>query len=294
MVSEVNPEALDGHKGIVANPNCTTMQTVVALGPILHGAGIERIVMSSYQAVSGPASARSRSFTTRRRRRSARRRCRGPRSIRTRSRSTCCRRSRPSRTATTTRPRSASACARRARSSAATTSACRPPARACRSSRAIRCRERADARAALAAGVPRAALRRAGLTVIDDPGNGLYPTALDAAGRDDVLVGRIRRDPSHDRCLNLWIVGNNLRKGAATNAVQVAELLNVRGLCAPPAPAARRAGGPCPRRRRPGAPSAPAPAATRRRACEDAARVCADGLDAIPSSRAISLFVQPS
>jgi aspartate-semialdehyde dehydrogenase len=45
-----------------------------------------------------------------------------------------------------------------------------------------------------------------------------------------VLVGRIRRDPSHERCLNLWIVGNNLRKGAATNAVQVAELLHVRGL----------------------------------------------------------------
>jgi aspartate-semialdehyde dehydrogenase len=53
VVSEVNPDALDGHKGIVANPNCTTMQTVVALGPILRHAGIERIVMSSYQAVSG-------------------------------------------------------------------------------------------------------------------------------------------------------------------------------------------------------------------------------------------------
>ena len=69
-----------------------------------------------------------------------------------------------------------------------------------------------------------------GVTVVDDPANGLYPLALDAAGRDDVLVGRIRRDPSHERCLNLWIVGDNLRKGAATNAVQVAELLNVRGL----------------------------------------------------------------
>src|SRR5918998_428848 len=53
VVSEVNPEALAGHKGIVANPNCTTMQTVVALGPILKHAGIERVVMSSYQAVSG-------------------------------------------------------------------------------------------------------------------------------------------------------------------------------------------------------------------------------------------------
>jgi aspartate-semialdehyde dehydrogenase len=70
----------------------------------------------------------------------------------------------------------------------------------------------------------------AGVTVLDDPGNGLYPTAIDVAGRDDVLVGRVRRDPSHERCLNLWIVGDNLRKGAATNAVQIAELLNVRGL----------------------------------------------------------------
>jgi aspartate-semialdehyde dehydrogenase len=69
-----------------------------------------------------------------------------------------------------------------------------------------------------------------GVVVVDDPANALYPTAIDVAGRDDVLVGRIRRDPSHERCLNLWIVGNNLRKGAATNAVQVAELLNVRGL----------------------------------------------------------------
>ncbi len=69
-----------------------------------------------------------------------------------------------------------------------------------------------------------------GLSVIDAPGEGLYPTAVDAAGQDDVLVGRIRRDPSHERCLNLWVVGDNLRKGAALNAVQVAELLVERGL----------------------------------------------------------------
>ena len=62
--------------------------------------------------------------------------------------------------------------------------------------------------------------------------------ATDAAGRDEVLVGRIRRDPSHERCLNLWIVGDNLRKGAATNAVQVAELLAERDLIRVPAGAA--------------------------------------------------------
>jgi aspartate-semialdehyde dehydrogenase len=69
-----------------------------------------------------------------------------------------------------------------------------------------------------------------GVVVIDSPADGLYPTAIDAAGSDEVLVGRIRRDPSHERTLNLWIVGDNLRKGAATNAVQVAELLVERGL----------------------------------------------------------------
>jgi aspartate-semialdehyde dehydrogenase len=69
-----------------------------------------------------------------------------------------------------------------------------------------------------------------GLAVLDDPAHGVYPLALDAAGRDEVLVGRIRQDPSHERCLNLWIVGDNLRKGAATNAVQLAELLIERGL----------------------------------------------------------------
>ena len=53
VVSEVNPDALESHRGIVANPNCTTMQMVMALGPILATVGIERVVMSSYQAVSG-------------------------------------------------------------------------------------------------------------------------------------------------------------------------------------------------------------------------------------------------
>ena len=56
------------------------------------------------------------------------------------------------------------------------------------------------------------------------------PTPLRAAGRDEVFVGRIRRDESHPRGLSLWIVSDNLRKGAATNAVQIAEVLVERGL----------------------------------------------------------------
>jgi aspartate-semialdehyde dehydrogenase len=77
-----------------------------------------------------------------------------------------------------------------------------------------------------------------GVLVADSPADGVYPLASEAAGRDEVLVGRIREDPSREGCLNLWIVGDNLRKGAATNAVQVAELLVERNLVGVPQGAA--------------------------------------------------------
>ena len=69
-----------------------------------------------------------------------------------------------------------------------------------------------------------------GVRVVDDPAAAAYPTASGAAGTDDVLVGRIRRDASRRNGLALWIVADNLRKGAATNGVQIAELLVARGL----------------------------------------------------------------
>lgn len=64
-----------------------------------------------------------------------------------------------------------------------------------------------------------------GLVVVDDPANLKYPMPMDAHQRDEVFVGRIRRDESQDKTLNLWVVADNLRKGAATNAVQIAEYL---------------------------------------------------------------------
>jgi aspartate-semialdehyde dehydrogenase len=69
-----------------------------------------------------------------------------------------------------------------------------------------------------------------GVRVVDDPVGGVYPLAIDAEGIDEVLVGRVRRDPSNDRTLNMWVVADNLRKGAALNAVQLAELLHERDL----------------------------------------------------------------
>jgi aspartate-semialdehyde dehydrogenase len=231
VVSEVNPDALDGHKGIVANPNCTTMQTVVALGPILRHAGIERIVMSSYQAVSGTGQRAVEELHDQVEAQLHAKEIPAPVVY-------------PHQIAFNVLPQVETfkdgddytteerKCMRETRKilgeeSVGVSATCaRVPVFTGHSVSANvqtrdplspeECRE-------LLSGAP-------GLTVIDDPANGLYPTALDAAGRDDVLVGRIRRDPSHERCLNLWIVGNNLRKGAATNAVQVAELLNVRGL----------------------------------------------------------------
>jgi len=69
-----------------------------------------------------------------------------------------------------------------------------------------------------------------GVVVLDNPAENLYPLAIDAAGKDEVYVGRIRKDETVSFGLNLWIVSDNLRKGAALNAVQIAEKLIERGL----------------------------------------------------------------
>jgi aspartate-semialdehyde dehydrogenase len=69
-----------------------------------------------------------------------------------------------------------------------------------------------------------------GVIVVDDPANLKYPMPMDAHEKDEVLVGRIRRDESQNNTLNLWVVADNLRKGAATNAVQIAEYLVKQGL----------------------------------------------------------------
>ena len=63
------------------------------------------------------------------------------------------------------------------------------------------------------------------VVLVDDPANNKYPLAIDAAGTDEVYVGRIRRDESVENGINLWVVADNIRKGAATNAVQIAEIL---------------------------------------------------------------------
>jgi aspartate-semialdehyde dehydrogenase len=68
-----------------------------------------------------------------------------------------------------------------------------------------------------------------GIVVVDDPESHAYPTPLHAAGHDPVYIGRIRRDPSHPQGLSMWVVADNVRKGAALNAIQVFELVARNG-----------------------------------------------------------------
>jgi len=231
VVAEVNPDALaDARKGIVANPNCSTMQMVVALKPLHDAAGIERLVVSTYQAVSGTgkkgvdelleqthavfhgaeapveiyahqiafnALPHAGSFAPgddhtdeERKLINETRKILGDESIRISA--TCVR---------------------------------VPVVNG--HSEAVN----VETRSPLSPEEARSLLSAApGVTVLDDPGAGVYPMAIDASGHDDVFVGRIRRDPGNERALDLWVVSDNLRKGAATNAVQIAELLHSRGM----------------------------------------------------------------
>jgi len=230
VVSEVNPDALGSHKGIVANPNCSTMQMVVALKPLFDAAGIERLVISTYQAVSGTGKAaidglldeshailhgqepsasvyphqiafnvlaQAGNFAEgddhtdeERKLINETRKILGDPEIKVSA--TCVR---------------------------------VPVVTGHSEAVNVETREPLDPERAreLLAAAP-------GVTVVDDPAAAKYPMAVDAAGTDDVYVGRIRRDAGNERALDMWIVSDNLRKGAATNAVQVAELLVERGL----------------------------------------------------------------
>ncbi len=231
VLAEVNPEAIDDHRGIVANPNCSTMQMVVALKPLHDAAGIERLVISTYQSTSGTGVKAVAEMMAQARQVLAGETPAAPAVY-------------PHQIAFnvlpqvetfkngddyTTEERKMIAETRKIlglpelRISA---TCARVPVRIGHS-QSVNLETAEDLTPEQARELLRAA---PGLSVVDDPAAGVYPMAIDAEGGDDVLVGRIRRDPSNPRTLNLWIVGDNLRKGAALNAVQLAELAAGRGL----------------------------------------------------------------
>jgi aspartate-semialdehyde dehydrogenase len=232
VVAGVNPDAAASHKGIVANPNCTTMVMMMALAPIHRAVGLERLVVSTYQAVSGTGQRAIEELLAQSRALLAGEEVPDPRVY-------------PHRIAFnvlpqvetfkdgddyTTEERKVMAETRKILDigeEVAISATCARVPVISGHSESVNLRTRED----LSPEGCRELLAEAeGVVVVDDPGNGAYPMAIDAAGRDEVLVGRIRRDPGQERTLNLWIAGDNLRKGAATNAVQVAELLIERDL----------------------------------------------------------------
>lgn len=224
VVPEVNPDDAFEHHGIIANPNCSTIQMVVALYPIHQVNPLERVVVSSYQSVSGTGSAAMEELDLQSRALLAGEPIEPrvyPHQIAfnvlphidvfldngyTKEEWKMLQETRKIMhvpdlplSATTVRVPVPIG-----HSEAVNVELTRPMSPA-------------EARAILA--------RAPGVIVVDDPEAAQYPLASVAAGRDEVFVGRIRADVSHPRGLVMWIVSDNLRKGAALNAVQIAELL---------------------------------------------------------------------
>jgi len=224
VVPEVNPDKIKEHHGIIANPNCSTIQMVVVLKPIYDMAGIKRVVVSTYQAVSGS----------------------GKKAIEELSVQT--------RDVLNSKPVSCSVYPYQIafnclphidvflesgytkeeekmvnetkkimgdESIAVTATTVRVPVFFAHSESV-----NIETNFKVSAAEIRKSLSAApGIKVLDDSKKSEYPIATQAAGKDDVFVGRIREDNSVENGINLWIVSDNIRKGAALNAVQIAEYL---------------------------------------------------------------------
>ncbi len=226
VVPEINPDDAFRHSGYIANPNCSTIQLVIVLKPILDRFGLRRVVVSTYQSVSGAgqkgidelstqaialfnqAKIESKVF---------------PRQIAFNSIPQIGKFSDYGYTEEELKVTHETRKILGVPTLGVSCTAVRVPTFACHSESVTIETESTptvdELREALA-GFP-------GLRVMDDTADGIYPVPLDGVEEDDVLVGRIRRDISGgDNAFNLWIVADNILKGAALNAVQIAELLH--------------------------------------------------------------------
>ena len=225
VVPEVNAAALSSMpRGIVSIPNCTTTPLVMALKPLHDAVGVKRVVVTTFQSVSGTGSAAMDELMEQTKDLLA------FRDIKTEVY--------PYQIAFNLLPHIGSFndegdCSEEVKIAKETRKILNAPALRVTATTVrvpvLRCHSEAinvelvrplkanEARAALAA-MP-------GVIVYDDPVKKLYPMPLDATGKDEVYVGRVREDESIANGLNLWVVSDNLRKGAALNAIQIAECL---------------------------------------------------------------------
>ncbi len=229
IVPEVNPWALKNHQGIIANPNCSTIQLVVAISPIHRRAKIKRMIISTFQAVSGTGreaifelKKQSESYVTD---------------------SSIIRKVYPHQIAFSLLPHIGNFLpsgytdeemkmvneTRKIMEDpdiAITATCVRVPVFISHSEVVtLETEEKINVEK-----VREILASSPGVIVKDEPQKNSYPLPIEAAGRDEVFVGRIREDESIPNGLNLWIVADNLRKGAALNTIQIAELLIQEGL----------------------------------------------------------------
>jgi aspartate-semialdehyde dehydrogenase len=228
IVPEVNPEAVKNHRGLIANPNCSTIQMLVVLKPLHDRAKIKRVVVSTYQAVSGTGLNAITELNDQ-----SQKLLEGKEVQATVY---------PYQIAFNVLPHidvfdstgyslEEWKMTRETKkvlddTIAVTATTVRVPVTYAHSEAL-----NIETEHKLSPGDARKILQEApGICVIDNPSKLQYPLPIMAAGRDEVFVGRIREDFSIDNGLNLWVVADNVRKGAALNAVQVAELLVSEGL----------------------------------------------------------------
>lgn len=223
VVPEVNMHAVQKHNRLIANPNCSTIQMMVALKPIYDAVGIKRIVVSTYQSVSGKS---------------------GRAVMELVQQTTSALQGKqidlelfPHQMAFNVAfdwPFTDSGDSEEEVKMVSETRKILEDASIGVSATTVRVPVfyahsesiNVETREKLTPAQARECLADApGVKLIDDPGNRKYPLAVDAAGKDDVYVGRIREDASVENGLNLWVVADNLRKGAALNAIQIAEKL---------------------------------------------------------------------
>ncbi len=230
VVPEVNPEDVEWHKGIIANPNCSTIQMVVVLKPLHDVAKIKRVVVSTYQAVSGAGAEAIEELREQTRAVLEGREVPPPRKIPKQIAFNCVPHIDKFFESGYTREElkmvNETKKIMHDDSIKVSPTCVRVPVFVGHSEAVNIEFERP-----ISAQEAREVLKGApGVKVVDDFKNLIYPTPVDVAGKDEVLVGRIREDDTIENGLNLWIVGDNLRKGAALNAVQIAELLVEKGL----------------------------------------------------------------
>ncbi|HTT04738.1 MAG TPA: aspartate-semialdehyde dehydrogenase [Steroidobacteraceae bacterium] len=228
VVPEVNPHAIAQYKtrGIIANPNCSTIQMLVALKPLHDAAGIERINVATYQSVSGAGREAVEELAAQTAELLNGRDAGEARAIAKQIAFNCVPQIDKFQDNGYTKEEMKMLWETQKiledRSIRVNATAVRVPV-FYGHSEAVHI----ETRRKISAAEARTLLERApGVAVLDERRPGGYPTAVtEAANHDTVYVGRIREDMSHERGLDLWIVSDNVRKGAATNSIQIAEVL---------------------------------------------------------------------